>query len=135
MKKIKKYDWGIALDNLKKLVAKKVPMVFPNNKGYATHAIDYLFETDQFHPMNNESEFEKSLQDNDWEFLEQSLILCFCEIIQKIVDYYSEPWNFGPGYKIPKMLESFEDEWWDKLRCKHSDFLKFKKETLKIERN
>ena len=29
------------------------------------------------------------------------------------------------------MMESFEDEWWDNLKCKKSDFLKFKKDTFK----
>ena len=137
MKKLKKYDWAVALNNLKKLVAKKVPLLFPNHKKNENDnhqlfiAKTYLFETDEFHPLDNEHEFEKSMDDNDWEYLEETLANCFSEIIQKIIEYFSNSWNFAPGYKQPTTLKNNDDDWWDKLECKKTDFLKFKKETFK----
>ena len=134
-KKLKKYSWAKAVDCYKKLVEKKLPLMFPDykkdfnsNECYHTAKM-YLYETDEFHPVNNDMELSGALDKNDWEFLEDALVQCIKETFEHISEYFSEPWNFGPGYKVPKILD-VDCCWWETLKYTKTDVNNFKKEVF-----
>jgi hypothetical protein len=70
-------------------------------------------ETDEFHPFGNDGELQRDLDRmsredlhealNGIEGAEESAEICVGEITEKMQEYFSNPWNHAPGYRVPEI--------------------------------
>lgn len=60
-------------------------------------------ESDTFHPEDEELTYAIDNQHDD-DFAD-AIVTAGEELAFRMVDYFKTPWNFAPGYKVPRPLE------------------------------
>lgn len=125
-------NWAAVVKELRNVIAENVTMP----KGYNEHFLFELRETDSFHPFDNSAErmMSRALRDmpvrcdyrnceslaywkNAKEEMLNAIYAWLDETQEIIVEYYSNPWNFGPGYvRLAEDSMTFPD--WGKVSTK-----------------
>lgn len=111
-----KANWSAVIDEFRAIVKEGVSFVGPE------HAVQFrceLRETDRFHPWNSDDMLDRALSrmpkrcdyrslKSYWAWkdgrldIQEALDEMLYEVEDTIRDYYSEPWNFAPGYVLPR---------------------------------
>ena len=121
-----KYNWPAVVKEFRTIMLENVQLYTKaSDKTPSKALMDYLHfntrETDNFHPWNTDGELSKALENmplrcnyrschSYWAYkdgrddIDQALYDVFDEMQEIIQEYFTNAWNFRPGFVLPEKI-------------------------------